>query len=92
MTDVILQWQLTLASIPFPYAFKTVTLLFHITQFFSIGYIGKACWYSSFLASSEGFLIDKASIAQFNCSAERDQFLGSIIPSGIEYHKNLSRV
>ena len=34
--DVILQWQLTSASSHFPSAFKTVTLLFHITQLFSV--------------------------------------------------------
>ena len=33
MTDVILQWHLTSASVQFPHAFKIVTLLFHITQF-----------------------------------------------------------
>ena len=38
MTGIILQWLLT------SHAFKTVTLLFHITQFFSIGYIGEVCW------------------------------------------------
>ena len=43
MTDIILQWQLMSASMLFPYTFKTVTLLFHITQFFSIGYIGEMC-------------------------------------------------
>ena len=39
MTDIILQWQLKQLEC----AFKTVTLLFHITQFFSIGYIGEVC-------------------------------------------------
>ena len=43
MTDVILQRQLTSASVCFPPAFKTVTLVFHITQFFSVGYIGEVC-------------------------------------------------
>ena len=38
MPGLIFQWQLTLASVHFPCAFKTVTFLFHITQFFSIGY------------------------------------------------------
>ena len=41
MTDIILQWQLISASAHFPHAFKSVTLLFHITQFFSIGCIGE---------------------------------------------------
>ena len=41
MTDVILQLQLISASAHFPHTFKSVTLLFHITQFFSIGYIGE---------------------------------------------------
>ena len=43
MTYVILQGQLTSASACFPHAFKVVTLLLHITQFFSIGYIGEVC-------------------------------------------------
>ena len=43
ITDVILQWQLTSASVRFPHAFKYMTLLFHITCFFSIGYIGDVC-------------------------------------------------
>ena len=34
MTEVILQWQLTSTSMRFPRVFKTVTLLFQITQFF----------------------------------------------------------
>ena len=42
MTDVILQWKFTSASMRFPPAFKNVTL-FDITCFFSIGYIGEVC-------------------------------------------------
>ena len=42
-TDIILQRQLTSASTPFPCPFKTVTLLFHKAQFFSMGFIGEAC-------------------------------------------------
>ena len=38
MADMILQWQLISASPRFPHVFKTVTLLFHITHVFSIGY------------------------------------------------------
>ena len=40
-------WQLTSASAHFPCAFKT--MLFHITQFFSIGYLCDVCsnyWYN----------------------------------------------
>ena len=43
MTDVILQCQLTSASVHFPCSFKTVTLLFHITWFLSIGSIDEVC-------------------------------------------------
>ena len=38
MTDIILLWQLTSASAAFPRIFKSVTLLFHITRFYSICY------------------------------------------------------
>ena len=40
MTYLILQWQLTSASVRFPQAFNTVTLLFHITQFFRVSCMG----------------------------------------------------
>ena len=43
LTDGILRRQLMSASVHFPGAFKTVTLLFHITRFYSIGYIGEVC-------------------------------------------------
>ena len=36
LTDVILQWQWTSASMHFPHAFKTVTLLFDITRFIAL--------------------------------------------------------
>ena len=43
MTDVMFQWQLTAIDVIVAPAFRTVTLLFHITQFFNIGLIGKVC-------------------------------------------------
>ena len=51
MTDIILQGQLMSASACFPRAFKVVTLLFHITQFFSIGYISEVCLNKVFTCS-----------------------------------------
>ena len=36
MADVILQWQLASTRARFPHALKTVTLLFHITQFLAL--------------------------------------------------------
>ena len=42
MTDFILQWQVTSASMCFPCTFKTVTMLFVTTQCLSIGYIGES--------------------------------------------------
>ena len=41
MPDIILPWQLTSASARFPHALKTVTLLFDLTPYFSIGDIGE---------------------------------------------------
>ena len=55
MTDVILQWQMTSASVHFPHTFKTVTLFFHLTQFFSIGYISEMCLNSPFLMCSTDY-------------------------------------
>ena len=43
MTDIILLLQLTSARTRFPRALETVLLLFDITCFFSIGYIGEVC-------------------------------------------------
>ena len=47
MTDIILQWLLTSASARFLCALKTVTFVFHITGFFSIGYRGSVFKYVS---------------------------------------------
>ena len=44
ITDVTFDHFSVVNNIKAVHAFRTVTLLLHITQFFNIGYIGEVCW------------------------------------------------